>query len=431
MLNVAAGYYQILRDNSDYRKLYLGQVVSLLGDWFNYVAVQTIVFELTNSGLAAGLALITSTLPAFFLTPLAGAIVDRFDRRKIMIVADVSRALIALGMILVSTADQIWLIYVLMALLVVFGSFFNPASSAAIPNLVRRDELYTANALSNSTWGAMLAVGALVGGIAIATVGKDMAFVINSLSFLFSAAMLWLIRRPFGEDHAARHLPLNPFADFKEGFDYAIRRPQLLSLLMVKAGGSLAGGVILLLTVFSFSVFKMGEIGIGLLGMARGIGILAGPLLVAPLVAGRISRAQWVIVCGFLLAGTGYFLFGLTSSLVLGMLVVVMAHVGWGSNWSLSATIIQRLTPDQVRGRIFSMDIGLFTLANASSTFLTGIATDRYDAHLVSITLGLVFIAFGACWGTGIWLGQRTQPQRWVDGDMQGMDRVEEGWVLD
>ena len=118
---------------------YFGEIVSLLGDWFNYIAVQTLIFQLTHSSLAAGLAIITSSLPAFFLTPIAGSIVDRYDRRKIMIIADLSRALLALGMIFVTTVDQIPLIYVLMALLVVFSSFFNPALSAAVPNLVRRD----------------------------------------------------------------------------------------------------------------------------------------------------------------------------------------------------------------------------------------------------------------------------------------------------
>jgi MFS family permease len=117
VLSGASTYVRLLRDNSDYRKLYFGQTVSLFGDWFNFIAVQTLVFELTRSGLAAGLALITSTLPAFFLTPVAGTVVDRFDRRKLMIIADVARTIIALGMLLVRTPEQIPLIYLLMTLL--------------------------------------------------------------------------------------------------------------------------------------------------------------------------------------------------------------------------------------------------------------------------------------------------------------------------
>jgi MFS family permease len=430
VLSGVVGYAQVLRENSDFRKLYIGQVVSLLGDWFNFIAVQTLVFELTHSGLATGLAIITSTLPAFFLTPLAGSLVDRFDRRKIMIVADASRTLIALGMILVRTADQIWLIYLLMALLVVFGSFFNPASSAAIPNLVRREQLYAANALSNSTWGVMLAIGALAGGVAISLVGMDWAFVINSLSFAFSAAMLLWIRRPFSETHPSQNVALSPFAHFNQGLAYARQRPQTLALLTVKAGGALAGGVILLLTIFSFEVFQVGAIGIGLLQLARGVGILLGPLVVAPLVAGRIGRAQQVIALGFFVAGCSYVLFGATPALPLAMIAVVCAHLGWGSNWSLSATLLQELTPDQLRGRIFSIDSGLFTLTSALSTFLTGVAADRFDPRLIAFGLGATFVGFGAAWSGAVFLSRRRGPQKWREGSLHGLDLAQEAWAV-
>lgn len=431
MLSGGATYARLLRQNPDFRKLYLGQTVSLLGDWFNYIAVQTLVFELTKSGLATGLALITSTLPAFFLTPLAGAVVDRFDRRKIMIAADVARTLIALGMLLVRTSDQIWVIYVLMAMLIVFGSFFNPASSAAIPNLVSKQDLYAANALSNSTWGLMLAVGAFAGGVALAVFGQDVAFIINSLSFAFSALMLFLVRKPFAEHGTPHTHRLNPFADFNEGLRYAWHRPQTLALLTVKAGGALAAGVILLLTVFSFQIFNNGGLGLGLLQFARGIGILIGPILVAPIVAGRIGRAEQVIAGGFLLAGISYLFFGAAPSIALAMIAVVFAHIGWGSNWSLSATVLQHLTPDKMRGRIFAIDIGLFTLTTALSTFLTGAATDSFDPRLVAYALGSVFIAFGAIWGAAIWFGKRAKPESWREGSMHAVDLKEEAWVLD
>lgn len=431
MTSTANIYFELIRENSDFRKLYFGQAVSLLGDWFNFIAVQTLVFEITRSGFATGLALITSTLPAFFLTPLAGTIVDRFDRRKVMITADIARTLIALGMLLVRTSDQIPLVYVLMALLVVFGSFFNPASSAAIPNLVRRDQLYAANSLSFSTWGLMLAVGTFTGGVALAVVGRDAAFVINSLSFAFSALMLILIRKPFSEKAVQHTHGLNPFADFKEGLGYAWRRPQTMSLLTVKAGGALAAGVILLLTIFSFQVFNSGALGVGLLQFARGAGILIGPILAAPLVAGRIGRAERVIAGGFFVAGISYILFGAAPTLILGMTAVIFAHMGWGSNWSLSATLLQHLTPDQMRGRIFSIDMGLFTLTNALSTFLTGVAADHFDPRLVAFALGSVFLLIGLAWGSTVWFGKKSHPESWADGSLHVAPVESEAWVLD
>src|SRR5581483_5981792 len=358
-------YVALLRDNPDYRKLFFAQVVSLLGDWFEYIAVQTLVFELTQSGLATGLSIIASNLPAFFLIPLAGSIADRFDRRKIMISMDLIRAVIALSLILVRTADQIWMVYVFQTLSVLFASFFNPALSAAIPNLVRRDELLTANAMSSATWGAMLAIGTFVGGVTVAALGRDAAFILNSLSFLGSAFFVWHIHTALNESRAVERKGLNPFADFVEGFKYAWQRPQVFWLMLVKAGAGLAGGVILLLTVFSFEVFNSGAQGVGLLQFARGAGILIGPLITARIVAGQIRRAEWAIAVGFLSIGVSYVFFGLVPTIALGMIFVFIAHMNWGSNWTLSSALLQRLIPDYIRGRVFSMDYGMVTLTLA------------------------------------------------------------------
>lgn len=412
-------YVVLLRDNPDYRNLYFAQVVSLLGDWFEYIAVQTLIFYLTGSGLAAGLAIIASSLPAFFLIPVAGSVADRFDRRKIMIAMDVTRGFLALSLLLVRTADQIWMVYLFQSLSVIFASFFNPALNAAVPNLVKREQLLTANALTSATWGTMLAVGSFVGGLTIAFLGRDLAFVINSLSFFMSALFVWRIRRSFSEHRAVARSGLNPFADFAEGLRYASHRPQVFWLLLVKAGAGLAGGVILLLTVFSLRVYATGSIGIGLLQVARGVGILIGPLLFARFVAGQIRRAQYFIAFGFFLTGTSYVFFGLAPTLVLAMVFVCLAHMGWGSNWALSAALLQRLTPDYIRGRIFSMDLGLLTLTLAASTFVTGVATDRYDPRYVAVALGATFILFGTAWSLAGAISRRRSPAKWQTGSME------------
>lgn len=409
-------YVALLRENPEYRKLYSAQVVSLLGDWFEFIAVQTLVYQLTDSGLAAGFAIIASSLPSFFLTPLAGSIADRFDRRKIMLLMDLIRAGLALSLLLVRTADQIWMVYVFQTLSVLFASFFNPALNASIPSLVRRDQLFTANALSGATWGTMLAVGSLAGGVTIALVGRDIAFVLNSLSFLVSAFFIWRIRIALSEKRSVTRKGLNPFSDFKEGFTFARERPQVFLLLFVKSGAALAGGVILLLTVFSEDVFNTGAVGIGMLQLARGVGIVVGPLLAARLAMERIDRSQRLIVFGFMLTGLSYLAFGFAASLAIAMVFVFTAHMGWGSNWTLSAALLQRLAPDHVRGRIFSMDLGLVTLTLAISTFVTGLAVDYFDPHIVAMVLGLTFVSFGALWALVVKLSQRRSPEMWETG---------------
>jgi sugar phosphate permease len=188
--------------------------------------------------------------------------------------------------------------------------------------------------------------------------------------------------------------------------------------MLVKAGGGLAGGVILLLTVYSFQVFETGAQGVGLLQFARGIGILVGPFIVARFVGGRIGRAQHFISIGFFVVGVSYILFGLAPTIFIAMLCVCVAHMGWGSNWTISAALLQRLTPDYIRGRIFSMDLGMLTLTLAFSTFVTGMATDRFNPHVVAYALGATFVIFGIVWTLGVWLSQHRVPDQWQDGPL-------------
>jgi MFS family permease len=190
------GYWQLLKQNPRFRTLWTAQLISAAGDWFNSVAVLGLVLQLTRSGLGASLVLLASTVPMFFLIPIAGPVVDRFDRRMLMILTNLFSAVVALLFILVKTEDMVWLLYVASILLVVSASFFIPASSASIPNIVTRGELFSANALGGAAWGIMLMVGSALGGIVSTLFGRDAAFVINALSFLMAAGLIALIEVP-------------------------------------------------------------------------------------------------------------------------------------------------------------------------------------------------------------------------------------------
>ena len=148
-------YLRLLRFNSDFRKLWLGQLVSNAGDWFNQIAVLGLVTTLTGSGLAAGFLFFVDSIPNALITPWAGAVADRFDRKRLMIITDVLRAAISLCMVLIDDPEHVPFIYVLSALLVILSAFFYPAQQAAIPNLVRRKNLLTANAISAATWATI------------------------------------------------------------------------------------------------------------------------------------------------------------------------------------------------------------------------------------------------------------------------------------
>jgi MFS family permease len=155
----------ILRRNPDFTKLYVAQLISFGGDWFTSVALLALVLEKTGSATLAALVFAAQTIPFAIVSPFAGVIVDRFDRKAIMIAADVIRALLALGFVFAQTPGTIWVIFLLLALISGLSAFFEPASSAALPNLVSRADLARANVLIGSAWGTMLVVGAALGGL--------------------------------------------------------------------------------------------------------------------------------------------------------------------------------------------------------------------------------------------------------------------------
>ena len=162
----------LVRGNRDFRLLWFGQVVSQLGDWFNYVALYALLFELTGSATVVASLMVVQILPIALVGPTAGVAVDRFDRRRIMIAADVARGVTVLGLLFVRSASMVWLAYVITGIVVAAAGFFEPARSATVPSIVRREDLVSANAVSTGTWSAMLAIGASLGGLVAASLGR-------------------------------------------------------------------------------------------------------------------------------------------------------------------------------------------------------------------------------------------------------------------
>jgi MFS family permease len=282
------GYVELLRGNRDFRRLWVGRLISQTGDWFNSVALFTLLLNLTGSGEAVGLVLIIKLLPQFFVGPLAGVVADRFNRKTIMIWADVLRGLLVFGFLFVERADQVWIVYALSALEIILSSFFEPAESAAVPMIVGRDELIAANALGGATWSVTLAFGAALGGAVTDLFGRNTAFIIDAISFFVSAAFIWATRipkLPKRERERAGRLSLleaTGIADMIEGARYLKTNPHVIALLFVKTGWGLGGGVLLLLTIFGRDIFPLGRDGsasIGLLYAARGAGALVGPMI--------------------------------------------------------------------------------------------------------------------------------------------------------
>ena len=410
------GYIALLRRNRNFRQLWLGQVVSQMGDWFDTIALYTIILKLTGSGRYVGLLLVARFVPSFFFGPISGVVADRFSRQRIMIVSDLLRAIVVLGFLFVRRPDQLWIIYVLTVFQLGLSTFFEPAKTAAIPSIVEDRELVAANAISSVTWSAMLTIGAAIGGFITGWFGTDVAFILDAATYLLSAALIAGIRVPKRKKRERQKLSLGRLLGISEtieGIRYVKDRPRVLAVLLVKPAWGLGGGILTLLAVFGERIFPVGKNaaqGIGVLFAARGIGTAVGPIVARRISGEANTRMQTSIGLAFMLAGAFYIAFGSATSFVFALVVLGIAHCGGSIIWVFSTVILQRTVEDNFRGRVFAAELALVTLTMAASNYLTGELLDRYQIspRVVTIGIGTFFLLPGITWFL---------TQRWWDRD--------------
>lgn len=398
-------YLPLLQRNRNFRLLYIGQTISQLGDWFNAVAVYALLLDLTGSATAVAWMLIVQMLPIALVGPVAGVVVDRLNRRRIMMAADIVRGCLILGLLLVRRADQIWIAYAVTAVTVAAQAFFEPARTATIPNITTADELLPANALSSATWSAMLAIGASVGGIVTAVFGRDVAFIINSASFFVSALFIAATRydaTPAAKPRLTHLVDLTGIPDLLDGVRYVRRNAHVAALMLVKAGWGLAGGILLLLTIFGQRVFPIGAgaaAGIGVLYGARGVGAALGPIMLRWILGQRPSTLRRTIGPAYFMIGVFYAALAFARVLPLAALCVLFAHFGGSILWVFSTVLLQMEVPDEFRGRVFAAELALVTLTSSLSSYLTGHYLDSGTSpRTVSLALGAMFFVPGLLW---------------------------------
>jgi predicted MFS family arabinose efflux permease len=392
------GTFALLRRNPDFTRLYSAQLISFGGDWFTSVALLSLVLKTTGSATLAGLVLAAQTLPFAIASPFAGVIVDRIDRKTVMIAADVIRAVLALGLLAARSEETIWIAFVLLIAISGVSAFFEPASSAAMPNVVGRADLARANVLMGSAWGTMLVVGAALGGLVSSTFGNDVAFIADAASFAVSAMLLLRVRASFHEKPPDRDPGITIAEDVRETIRFARREKHVLALLAVKAGFGISAGVIGLIAVFAVQVFDGDEATIGMLMSARGVGALIGPFIFRRWARERDERLFLGLTIAGLIFGSGYVLFAVAPAAWVAAIGAGIAHMGGGSIWTLSTYGLQRWTPDAIRGRVFSFDYGLVTLTIATSVFVAGLLADRVDPRFVALGISGVAIVWISAW---------------------------------
>jgi MFS family permease len=410
------GYFDLLRTNRDFRLLFLARSVSLLGDWFNTLALFALLDEMLGPNARAfGWVLILKLAPLFIMGPAAGVVADRFDRKRVMVCTDVLRAGVVLGFLALTRWPRLDILFGLTFLQVSLAAFFEPARSAAVAQICRRDELVTANALLAVTWSIMLTIGAAIGGAASHTFGWQVAIVLDALTYVVSAALLLPIASPL---HARRDRRAGAWHALGvgaaiEGFRFMLKDRRVATLVWSKGAWGLGGALTLMLTVFGQRIYPL--LGSPVLGMtvfyaARGIGTAIGPIVSRRWSGGNPVRMQRAISISFVVAALFYVAFGFVHSLALAVLFVVLAHLGGATVWVFSTVLIQRTVPNDFQGRVFAAEMALFTLTFSVSTYAFGFLLDetRVDPHLLMRFLGGCIFAAGVLWS----LAARTWPAR-------------------
>jgi predicted MFS family arabinose efflux permease len=421
-----AAYWQLIRGNRNFRRLWLAQIVSEMGDWFYAIAIYSLLLQLTGKAQSVGLALVLQVLPSTFAGPTAGVVNDRLRRKHVMIAADLARMVVVLGMILVRSAATVWLVYPLLFLETIMWAFFEPARSAVIPNVVGEEHVLIANTVSSITWSFNFAVGSALGGLVAVLLGRDAVFVLNALSFLCSALLIGGMR--FHEPHAAETTPfrareLVDFSPVAEGVRYIRRDARLLATVLLKGGVGVLGANWVIFPIMGERVFPVhiagletsrgAVLGMSLLMGARGIGALIGPLSATRWAAGSGSRMRTGILVGFLAGAAGYMLLSRAPSLALACIPVALAHGGGSVVWVFSTTMLQRYSGDKFRGRVFAADLGFCTLVIAASGYLASVAIDwGVSVRMVALSTGvaMLFPALAWRWAMRLWREDRDQP---------------------
>jgi MFS family permease len=399
-------YFQLLASNRSFRRVWMSQLISEIGDWFYSLAVYDLLLQLTGSARAVSWAIILQTLPWFLMTPFAGPIVDRFSRKRLMILADVVRAVVVLGLIVVHLRTQVWLVYVLLVIEVIFASIFEPSRNALLPDVCSKEDLLTANAISSTTWSLALAIGAALGGAVTALAGRKFAFGVNSASFLVSALLLLGVRAkeshlcgPAQDGHGLQ----SGFSSLREGVRYLARDHKVMVLAIAKTGLGLLAGSLLVLAVLGEKLFAApgkGAMAVGWLYAARGVGAGTGSLVAAWLTRGRNHRLWKAINVGYFVVGIAYLCLSSAPNLALACLAVTAAHCGGSTVWVSSTTLLQLNAEERFRGRVFALDAGTVMLAAAVSNFVLGLCLDSWGfaPRQTAMLLGAVMLVPGVLW---------------------------------
>jgi MFS family permease len=412
-------FVSLLRGNRNYRYTWAGQVVSEIGDHFNNIAVFSLAVGRSKPGLVVTGVMLSRAIPAMLIGPLAGVLLDRLNRKHVMIASDLVRGVVAMAFILTVGRADTWLLYILSALLMLASPFFTSGRSSILPSIATKDELHTANSLTQTTQWTTLTIGTFLGGASVMQFGYQWAFFGNSLSFLVSAlciSRLFLAGRGFRPPRRAltETEVIRPWHEYQEGLRYIRATPLILGLLLVAVGWATGGGAAqILFSIFGELVFNRGPAGLGAVWSCAGVGLLCGGAL-AYSIGRRLSFTNYkrsIVIC-YVVHGGSYILFSQMRSFYWALAFIALSRAGVGFSSVMNMSQLLRHVPDGLRGRVFA------TIESASwsvmmvSMMLAGIASQHWDPRTIGAIAGALSSTTAIFWGWAHFSGRLPEPAR-------------------
>jgi MFS family permease len=369
------GYVQILKNNHSFRRLFIAQELSYIGDWFTVIALFILAGEASdNSPLAIAGVLATRSFSLAAMTPFTGMLADRYSRKGLMIFSDLAACLVLLIVLQFDLLNNLSSVYFLAVTMVAAKSIFDPAQYAYLPNICNDEELLTANALGSGGWSLALGIGASIGGLTIAEYGITTALWIDALTFLASAICIMTL--PFGGPDTTERESVSVKIVTKEitdGWKYILTTPDVRRLVIAKALWSSGGGAQIFLLILIGMEAGFGDIaaGIGILFMARGFGSGFGPMAGRPLMRNNFLR-PYLIGLAVGISGIFYAIISLMEWNNLLLIMIFISHASSGFNWVQSTTLTQERAGDEWRGRVAGADFLALTLMMGLSAITAG-----------------------------------------------------------
>lgn len=346
-------YAEVARSPS-YFPLWLSQLVSSFGDTLHYIALVVLVYQLTGQGAAVAVLVVAEVVPVLLLGPVAGVVIDRFSRKRVLIGADLVRAALALSLVWPQGA---WHAYVVAAGIAAGNTFFNPTVQAVIPSLTTEEQRLAANSVAWSTGRLVQIIASAIAGGLIAIVGTDAAFTLNAATFAVSALLIARLVIPahagqLGQDTKRgldRYLD-----DARQGFAYAVHDRLVSRLLIVQSLASFAVGATgAMLVILSERHLDLAPSGFAWLIGAIGVGALLGPLIPNAL-AKDYRDARWLFV-PYIVRGLGDILIAIFTPLPIALLIMFVYGLNTSTGMVVFSSTVQGAVPDTMRGRVFTL----------------------------------------------------------------------------